>query len=408
MQLKKKPLEGLKVLEMGSLIAGPFAGKLFAEFGAEVIKIESPGNGDPLRKWRKLHNGTSLWWYIQSRNKKSVSVNLKIEEGIEIIQDLVREVDIVVENFRPGVMEKWGLGYEDLKKINPGIIMVRISGYGQDGPYRDKAGFGSIAEAMGGLRYLTGYPDRPTTRIGISIGDSIAALYGVIGAMFAVYHRDVKGTGEGQYIDVALYEAVFSLMESMVPEYDVFNYIRERSGSTLPGIAPSNTYRCKDEKYIVIGANGDAIFKRLMYAIGKPNLAEDPKFETNDGRVAEADYLDEVIELWTSQHELKEAITILDQARVPAGPIYNVKDIIEDEHVQSRNLIKTMEIEDLGTVKFPGIVPKLSETPGDMDWVGPQLGFHNDEVLKELLQYSVEKIASLREQEVIFEEKHNG
>ncbi len=403
MHLKKKPLEGLKVLEMGSLIAGPFAGKLFAEFGAEVIKIEPPGNGDPLRKWRKLHKGTSLWWYIQSRNKKSVSVNLKSEEGKTIIHDLVKEVDIIVENFRPGVMEKWGLGYEELKRINPGIIMVRVSGYGQDGPYRDKAGYGSIAEAMGGLRYLTGYPDRPTTRIGISIGDSIAALYAVIGAMFAVYHRDVKGTGEGQYVDVALYEAVFSLMESMVPEYDVFNYIRERSGSTLPGIAPSNTYRCKHDKYIVIGANGDAIFKRLMYTIGKPNLAEDPKFVTNDGRVAEAEYLDEVIGLWTSQHELKDALAILDEARVPAGPIYSVKDIVEDEHVQSRNLIETVSIGDLGAVKIPGIVPKLSETPGNTDWIGPPLGHHNEQVLKGLLRYSAEKIAELKEREVIFE-----
>lgn len=403
MSLKKKPLEGLKVLEMGSLIAGPFAGKLFAEFGAEVIKIEPPGNGDPLRKWRKLHNGTSLWWYIQSRNKKSVSVNLKSEEGKAIIHDLVKEVDIIVENFRPGVMENWGLGYEDLKRINPSIIMVRVSGYGQDGPYRDKAGYGSIAEAMGGLRYLTGYPDRPTTRIGISIGDSIAALYAVIGAMFAVYHRDVKGTGEGQYVDVALYEAVFSLMESMVPEYDVFNYIRERSGSTLPGIAPSNTYRCKHDKYIVIGANGDAIFKRLMYTIGKPNLAEDPKFATNDGRVAEAEYLDEVIGLWTGQHKLKDALAILDEARVPAGPIYSVKDIVEDEHVQSRNLIETVQIGDLGEVKIPGIVPKLSETPGNTDWIGPPLGHHNEQVLKDLLRYSAEKIAELKEREVIFE-----
>lgn len=390
---------------MGSLIAGPFAGKLFAEFGAEVIKIEAPGTGDPLRKWRKLHKGTSLWWYIQSRNKKSVSVNLKSDEGIAIIEDLIKEVDIVIENFRPGVMEKWGLGYEDLKKINPGIIMVRISGYGQDGPYRDKPGFGSIAEAMGGLRYLTGYPDRPTTRMGISIGDSISALYGVIGAMFAVYHRDVKGTGEGQYIDVALYESVFSLMESMVPEYDVFNYIRERSGSTLPGIAPSNTYKCRDGKYIVIGANGDAIFQRLMHAIGKPNLAEDPKFATNDGRVAEAEYLDEVIELWTSQHELQDAVALLDEARVPAGPIYNVKDIVEDKHVNSREMIKTVEIEDLGTVKLPGIVPKLSETPGDMDWIGPKLGYHNEEILHDLLKYTEDQIKELKEQEVIFEQK---
>jgi crotonobetainyl-CoA:carnitine CoA-transferase CaiB-like acyl-CoA transferase len=400
-----KPLAGLKVLEMGSLIAGPFAGRIFAEFGAEVIKVEPPVTGDPLRKWRKLHNGTSLWWYVQSRNKKSISVNVKIDEGKQIIRDLVKEVDIVLENFRPGVMEKWGFSYEELKEINPGIIMVRVSGYGQDGPYRDKAGFGSIGEAMGGLRYLTGYPDRPTTRVGISIGDSVAALYAVIGTMVAVYHRDVKGTGEGQCIDVALYEAIFSLMESMVPEYDVFDYIRERSGSTLPGIAPSNTYRCLHDKYIVIGGNGDAIFKRLMTVIGRADLAEDPRFLTNDGRVKEADYLDQLIELWTSQLELKDALKLLDQAGVPAGPIYSVKDIVEDEHVQSRNLIESVEIGDLGKVKIPGIIPKLSATPGKTEWIGPTLGEHSQEVLRDMLRYSEEAITSLKVSGVIYEKE---
>lgn len=402
MKNSSKPLEGLKVLEMGSLIAGPFAGKLFAEFGADVIKVEPPVHGDPLRKWRMLHKETSLWWYVQSRNKKSISVNLKTEEGKQIIRDLIKEVDIIIENFRPGVMEKWGLGYEDLKEVNPKIIMVRVSGYGQDGPYRDKPGFGSIGEAMGGLRYLTGYPDRPTTRVGISIGDSVAALYAVIGAMFAVYHRDIKGTGEGQYVDVALYEAIFSLMESMIPEYDVFNYIRERSGSSLPGIAPSNTYRCLDDKYIVIGANGDEIFKRLMNVMGRADLGEDPRFLTNEGRVNEADYLDQVIELWTSQIELKKVLAILDTAGIPAGLIYSAKDIVEDKHIQSRKLIETVVIDDLGNVKIPGIVPKLSVTPGATEWIGPTLGEHNDKVLSEILQYSKSKIHELKEKEIIY------
>ena len=400
-----KPLAGLKVLEMGSLIAGPFAGRIFAEFGADVIKVEPPVHGDPLRKWRKLHNGTSLWWYVQSRNKKSISVNVKTEEGKQIIRDLVKEVDVVLENFRPGVMEKWGFSYEELKEINPGIIMARVSGYGQDGPYRDKAGFGSIGEAMGGLRYLTGYEDRPTTRVGVSLGDSVAALYAVIGTMVAVYHRDVKGTGEGQCIDVALYEAIFSLMESMVPEYDVFDYIRERSGSSLPGIAPSNTYRCLNDKYIVIGGNGDAIFKRLMTVVGRPDLAEDPRFSSNDGRVKEADYLDQLIELWTSQLELKDALQILDKAGVPAGPIYSVKDIVEDEHVQSRKLIESVEIGDLGKVKIPGIIPKLSVTPGKTEWIGPGLGEHNQDVLSNLLSYSEEVIASLKDSGAIYEKE---
>ena len=257
--MKKKALEGLRVLELGQLIAGPSAGRLFAEFGAEVIKVEKPNGGDPLRQWRVVEKGTSLWWYVQARNKKSIAIDLRQPEGQEIIRRLAKEIDIIIENFRPGTMEKWGIGYEDLKRINPGIIMIRVSGYGQDGPYRDKPGFGSIGEAMGGLRYITGEPGRPPTRVGISIGDSIAALYAVIGAMMAVYHRDVKGTGEGQIVDVALYESVFSLMESMLPEYDYAGIIRERTGSRLPGITPSNSYLCKDGKYVVIGANGDGI-----------------------------------------------------------------------------------------------------------------------------------------------------
>jgi crotonobetainyl-CoA:carnitine CoA-transferase CaiB-like acyl-CoA transferase len=398
---KDKPLKGLKVLEMGSLIAGPFATRIMAEFGAEVIKIEPPGSGDPLRKWRKVHEGTSLWWYVQSRNKKSVTVNLKEEEGRELVKELVKNVDIVVENFKPGKMESWGLGYEDLKAINPGIIMTRVSGYGQTGPYKDRPGFGSIGEAMGGIRYLTGYQDRPPTRVGISLGDSIAALYAVIGTLMAVHHRDLNGTNEGQYIDVALYESVFSLMESMVPEYDVFNHIRERTGSTLPGIAPSNTYKCKDGKYIVIGGNGDAIFKRLMKAIGKQELGEAEKFSSNDRRAENADYLDNLIEEWTLRHTMDEALEILNEAQVPSGAIYNIKDMMNDPHFIDRGLFEEVEIKNLGKMQMPQVLPKMSETPGKTEWVGPELGENTEDVLKTLLAYPEDKIAQLKKDKIV-------
>ncbi|BCJ88546.1 CaiB/BaiF CoA transferase family protein [Effusibacillus dendaii] len=399
--MKEKPLKGLKVLEMGQLIAGPFATRLFAEFGAEVIKIEGPGEGDPIRTWRIVENGTSLWWYVQSRNKKSIAVDLKQPEGQEIVRRLAQEVDIIVENFRPGTLEKWGIGYEQLKQINPRLIMVRISGYGQDGPYRDKPGFGSIAEAMGGLRYLTGYPDRPPTRVGISIGDSIASMYAVMGALMAVYHRDVKGTGQGQYVDVALYEAVFSFMESLLPEYDRAGIIRERTGSTLPGITPSNTYVCKDGKYVVIGANGDGIFKRLMAAIGYPEYAEDPRFQNNAGRSEHADFLDSIIEGWTKTKTIDEALKVLDEARVPAGSIYSIADIAADPHFQARGMIREVEVNGIGKLKVPGIVPKLSETPGDIDWVGPELGQHTEEVLQKMLHYSDTELQNLKNKGVI-------
>lgn len=383
--MKKKALEGLRVLELGQLIAGPSAGRLFAEFGAEVIKVEKPNGGDPLRQWRVVEKGTSLWWYVQARNKKSIAIDLRQPEGQEIIRKLAKEIDIIIENFRPGTMEKWGIGYEDLKRINPGIIMIRVSGYGQDGPYRDKPGFGSIGEAMGGLRYITGEPGRPPTRVGISIGDSIAALYAVIGAMMAVYHRDVKGTGEGQIVDVALYESVFSLMESMLPEYDYAGIIRERTGSRLPGITPSNSYLCKDGKYVVIGANGDGIFKRLMYAMDRPDLAEDPRFQNNKLRSEHADFLDSTIEDWTKSMTLEEVLKVLDEAEVPAGSIYSIEDIVYDPQYQSRDMICEVDIEGLGKLKVPGIVPKLSETPGEIEWVGPKIGQHNEEVLARVL-----------------------
>lgn len=399
--VSKDLLKGLRVLELGTLIAGPFAGRLFADFGAEVIKVETPGVGDPIRKWRKMHGDTSLWWYVQARNKKSITLNLKSEEGQNIIKELVKETDIVIENFRPGKLEEWGIGYEDLKAINPKIIMVRISGYGQDGPYSHKPGFGSVAESIGGIRYVTGYPDRPPVRVGISLGDSISSLYAVIGAMMAVYNRDIVGTGKGQYIDLALYEAVYSLMESLVPEYDYYQHIRERTGSSLPGIVPSNTYQCKDGKYIVIGGNGDSIFKRLMKAIGREDIGNSPDFATNNLRANHAEFLDNTINEWTRQHTLKEAQEILDNHDVPNGPIYSVADIFEDVHYKEREMIKDVEVEGLGKLKMPGIVPKFSETPGEIKWAGPKLGEHNEEVYKGILSYSDEKIARLKEKNII-------
>jgi crotonobetainyl-CoA:carnitine CoA-transferase CaiB-like acyl-CoA transferase len=397
----KKALEGLKVLEMGQLIAGPFASRLLAEFGAEVIKVESPTTGDAIRSWRVVENGTSLWWYVQSRNKKSITIDLRQTEGQELVRNLVKEIDILIENFRPGTMEKWGLSYEELKKINPGLIMIRVSGYGQDGPYKDKPGFGSIGEAMGGLRYITGYPDRPPTRVGISIGDSLSALYSVIGALMAVYHRDVNGTGEGQVIDVALYESVFSLMESAIPEFDRSGLIRERTGSTLPGITPSNTYICSDGKYVVIGANGDAIFKRLMNALGREDVAEDSRFENNAKRSEHAEYLDGIIEGWTKSLSFLEVMEYLDKARVPAGSIYSVEDIMNDPHYKARKMIQEVAVEGLGMLKMPGIVPKMSETPGEIEWAGPKLGQHTDDVLGERLLLTEDQIKDLKAKGII-------
>ncbi|MCG7344010.1 CoA transferase [Sporosarcina sp. ACRSL] len=390
-----KPLEGIKVLELGSLIAGPFASRLMAEFGAEVIKVEPPEKGDPIRNWRVLHEGTSLWWYVQSRNKKCITLDLKSSEGQELIRNIAKEVDIVVENFRPGTLEKWGIGYEDLKELNPGIIFVRISGYGQDGPYHNKPGFGSIGEAMGGIRALTGYPELPPTRVGISLGDSVAALYGVIGALMALRHRDLNG--EGQIVDVALYEAIFSLMESMVPEYDHSQLIRERTGSTLPGITPSNIYLSKDGKYAVIGANGDSIFKRLCEAMNRKDLSDDERFQTNKGRSERAEYLDGEIEKWTSQFELKDILMKLEDHGIPSGPIYNVADMFKDQHFLYRKMIEEVDVEGYGKLKMPGIIPKLSITPGGTEWAGPALGQHNNEVFKELLGLSESQIKKLKD-----------
>jgi formyl-CoA transferase len=393
------PLAGLRVIELGTLIAGPFCARILAEFGAEVIKIEAPDGGDPLRTWRKLHAGTSLWWMVQSRNKKSVTVNLRTEAGQDIVRRLAREADIVVENFRPGAMEKWGLGYERLSADNPRLIMVRLSGYGQSGPYRDQPGFGAIGEAMGGIRFVTGYPDRPPVRAGISLGDSVAAMYGVIGALMAVHARQGNG-GRGQVVDVALYEAVFSLMESLLPEYDVGGFVRTRSGASLPGIVPSNTYTTRDGKYLVIGANGDSIFKRFMQAIGRPDLANDPALANNEGRVRRTEELDRVIGDWAASVTLEEALALLASAQVPAGKIYDIADIVRDVHYQARGMIEQHRLPDGTPVKLPGIVPRLSDAPGGTRWLGPALGEHTEEVLQQA-GYARDQIDRLRSAGVV-------
>ena len=377
------PLRGVKVIELGGFIAGPYAASLFAQFGADVTKVEPPGEGDPLRRWRTLHNGTSLWWYALSRNKKSITLNLKSDEGRRILRSLIEKADVVVENFRPGTLESWGLGWDELSRINPGLILVRISGYGQTGPYRDRPGFGGIAEAIGGLRHVTGFPDRAPVRVGVSLGDTLAALYAVIGALVALHHRDVNG-GKGQVVDAALYEAVFADMESLLPEYAQSGYVRQRSGASLPGIAPSNTYTCGDGGYVVVGGNSDGIFKRLMRAIERPDLADDPSLAHNDGRVARTDEIDAAITAWTSRHTLDEVVSVLERADVPVGKIYTAADIYADPHYRARGMIEPAVLPDGQRIDIPGIVPRLSETPGRTAWVGPALGAHVDEVLSEL------------------------
>jgi formyl-CoA transferase len=389
----KGPLAGLRVIELGTLIAGPYCARLLAEFGAEVIKVETPGEGDPLRKWRKLHEGNSLWWYAQARNKKSVAVNLKDAEGQAIVRELAAGADIVVENFRPGTMEKWGLGFDRLRERNRGLIMVRLSGYGQTGPYKDRPGFGAIGESMGGMRYITGYPDRAPVRVGISIGDSLAAMFGVIGALMALHHRG--RSGEGQLVDVALYEAVFAMMESMLPEYGMDGTVRERSGAALPGIVPSNTYPCADGRYVVIGANADSIFRRMMRAIGREDLANDPALADNAGRVKRTAELDQAITAWTSKHDLESVLAVLEKAEVPSGRIYSIADIVADLHYQARGMVERHKLGEHDLL-LPGIVPRLSKTPGGTQWIGPRLGEHTDSVLQ-ALGYGPERIAQLRQ-----------
>ncbi|MBI2294306.1 MAG: CoA transferase [Betaproteobacteria bacterium] len=376
----KQPLSGLRVIEMGSLIAGPFAAKTLGEFGAEVIKIEPPRLGDPLRSWRTPDGTTSMWWHVQARNKKSVAIDLRQPEGQELVRQLASEADVVIENFRPGTLEKWGLDYETLSVLNPALVMLRISGYGQTGPLRDLAGFGVVAEAMGGLRYITGMPGEVPVRPGISIGDSLSALHGVIGVLLALYHRAANG-GQGQMIDVALYESVFNMMEGAVPEFDRFGVVREPAGSGLPGIVPTNAYLCADRRFVLIVGNGDSIFKRLMKLIGRDDLGNSPELARNPGRVEQMERIDAAISEWTARLPLEDALDALGQARVPAGKVFTIKDIMDDKHYAARGMLRTVQLNDGSKLKVPGVVPKLSATPGNFEGGGPDLGQHTESVL---------------------------
>ena len=377
------PLSGLRVIELGQLIAGPFASKMLGEFGADVIKIEPPETGDPLRAWRMLHEGTSVWWAAHARNKRSVTLNLREPEGQEVIRQLAKDADIVIENFRPGALEKWGIGFKDLHAINPKLIMLRVSGYGQTGPYKDRPGFGVIGEAMGGLRYLTGEPGRPPVRTGVSIGDTLSGLHGVIGILLALRHREQQG-GIGQEVDVALYESVFNMLESVLPEYSKFGAIRQPSGASMPGIAPTNAYLCKDGKYALIAGNGDSIYKRLMEMIDRADLANDPKLARNVGRAEHADLIDAAISAYTAQHSLDDVLAAMNAAGVPAGKSYDAADIANDPHYQARDMILNATLADGSVVQVPGIVPKLSQTPGQITRPAPALGQHTTEILESL------------------------
>jgi len=391
------PLSGLRVVELGQLIAGPFAAKTLADFGAEVVKIEPPGSGDPLRQWRLLKDGTSVWWQVQSRNKRSLAMDLKTPEAQDIVRQLARDADVLIENFRPGAMEAWGLGPDDLLALNPRLIMLRISGYGQTGPYRDKPGFGVVAEAMSGLRHLTAEPGRVPVRVGVSIGDTLASLHGVIGILMALHERE--RSHKGQVIDVALYEAVFNCMESLLPEYSAFGAVRQAAGSALPGIAPSNAYRCNDG-YVLIAGNGDSIFKRLMHALGRDDLGLDPALKDNAGRVQRVQDIDAAIGAWTAERSVTQVLEVLDQAEVPAGRIYTVADIAADPHYQARGMIEQVQMTDGSPLAVPGIVPKLSRTPGNHRRNAPALGQDTVEVLCGM-GLSMDQIQSLKDKGIV-------
>jgi formyl-CoA transferase len=391
-------LAGVRVVEMGQLIAGPFAGKTLGEFGADVVKIEPPGAGDPLRNWRLIKNGTSVWWQVQSRNKRSVAIDLRQPEGQQLARDLIAEADVLIENFRPGTLEGWGMSPDELHRLSPGLVILRISGYGQTGPYRDLPGFGVIGEAMGGLRHLTAEPGRVPVRVGVSIGDTLAALHGVIGVMMALYHRTVNG-GAGQVIDVALHEAVFNVMESLLPEYSAFGAVREAAGSALPGIAPSNAYPCLDG-WVLVAGNGDSIFKRLMRTIGRDDLGQAPDLADNAGRVARVAEIDAAIGAWTQVQTVQQVMDALAAARVPAGKVYTAKDIHEDPHYRARDMILKQTTRDGDTVEVPGIVPKLSATPGTVRSSAPHVGDDTDAVLRQM-GLSAEQIATLRQRGIV-------
>lgn len=396
----EKPLSGIRVIEVGQLLAGPFTGTMLAYYGAEVIKVEPPGAGDPIRQWREVKNGTSFWWRSLGRNKKCVTLDLKTERGRELLKELILQADVLIENFRPGVMEKWGLGPTLFEQEHPELVYARISGYGQDGPMAQKPGFASVCEGFSGFRYVNGFPDQAPVRPNLSLGDSLASLHAAFGILMALHHRNKTGVGKGQVVDVALYESMFNMMEAVVPEYSGAGVVRQPSGTTVTGIVPTNTYRCGDGKYVVIGGNGDSIFKRLMEAIGRADMAEDPRLATNQGRVEHEAEIDSVLSQWTRSLPSDQVLQCLEEARVPSGPIYNVEDIFADPQYQARGMLETVAV-DGESITIPAIAPKLSHTPGSTEWAGPAVGSHTQEVFGELLGLNEAELAALVEQGVV-------
>lgn len=397
---RHRPLAGIRVIELGQLLAGPFAGSMLAYFGSEVIKVEPPQGGDPIRGWREVKEGTSLWWHSLARNKKSVTLDLRTDQGRDLVRQLVDSADVLVENFRPGTMEKWGLGPDVFKQSNPKLIYARISGYGQNGPYAQKAGFASVCESFSGFRYVNGFPDQAPVRPNLSIGDTIAGIHATLGIALAIIERNNNQKGEGQVVDVALYESMFNLLEAVIPEYSGAGVIREPSGTTVTGIVPTNTYRCSDNKFVVIGGNGDSIFKRLMTTAGRADMAEDPRLDDNAGRVKHEQEIDAALAAWCNQHDSKAIIAKLEEARVPVGPIYNVEDQLKDPHYQARGMFEQVEINGK-PLQIPAILPKLDSTPGKTDWSGPELGSHNKEVLEDILGLDQQTLSNLRDAGII-------
>jgi formyl-CoA transferase len=394
------PLSDLRVVETGVLLAGPFCGQLLGDFGAEVIKVEQPGNGDPMRQWgREKPHGQSLWWPVIARNKKSVTANLRSERGQQLVRRLVAESDILVENFRPGTLERWGLGWDELSRSNPRLVMVRVTGFGQSGPYAPRAGYGSIGEAMGGLRYVVGSPDRPPSRMGISIGDALAGTFAAYGAMMAIHARE--RTGRGQVIDSAIYEAVLAMMESLIPEYTVGGYTRERTGAVLPNVAPSNVYPTAGDEQILVAANQDTVFRRLAAVMGRPELADDPRYATHSARGEHQEELDALIAEWTVALPADDLLARLEEHGVPAGRIYRARDMLDDPHFAAREAIVTVDHPQFGRLQMQNVAPRLSDTPGAVRAPGPELGEHNAEVYRDLLGLSEAELDHLRRDEII-------